>query len=69
MKAILEFQLPEDTEEYEWAYNGGKYLTALRQIAEILRNSAKYREDDSTTYSEVRDQVMTIINREGIDLW
>lgn len=42
MKATLTFNLPEDREEFEIAQNGIRYLSALEEIKNLLRNEVKY---------------------------
>ena len=42
MKAIIEFELPEDQEEYEMANNASKMYTALWDIRQLFRSTLKY---------------------------
>jgi hypothetical protein len=42
MKVVLEYQLPEETEEYELAMDGNKRSCALSQIDNALRAVVKY---------------------------
>ena len=42
MKAILEFNLPEDQEEYEVANNASKMYLALWDIKQLFRSTLKY---------------------------
>jgi hypothetical protein len=42
MKAIIEFELPEDIEEYEKANNASKMYTALWDIKQLFRSTLKY---------------------------
>ena len=51
MKVILEYQLPEETEEYELAMDGNKRSHALHVIDNALRSVVKY-EDFSMFTSE-----------------
>jgi len=37
MKAIIEFNLPEDRDEYEMANNAGKMYLALWDIKQLFR--------------------------------
>ena len=48
MKAILEFELPDDQEEYEYAVNASKMYNALWQIKQLLRSKLKYNPDELT---------------------
>ena len=45
MKAIIEFELPEDQEEYEKANNANKMYMALWDIRQLLRSKLKYNSD------------------------
>ena len=42
MKAIIEFNLPEDQEEYEMANNANKMYMALWDIKHLFRSTIKY---------------------------
>ena len=45
MKAIIEFELPEDIEEYEMANNASKMYMALWDIKQLFRSKLKYNSD------------------------
>jgi hypothetical protein len=45
MKATLEFNVPEEDNEFRLAINGGKYLSALLEFKSILRNLIKHGYD------------------------
>lgn len=45
MKAIIEFELPEDQEEYEKANNASKMYMALWDIKQLFRSTLKYNSD------------------------
>lgn len=45
MKAILEFNLPEDQVEFEEAVNGGKWQYVLWKVDQELRSRTKYASD------------------------
>ena len=45
MKAIIEFELPEDQNEYEKANNANKMYMALWDIKQLLRSKLKYNSD------------------------
>jgi hypothetical protein len=42
MKAILEFNLPEDREDFETANNASKYISTLSDIKNMIRGFVKY---------------------------
>ena len=45
MKAILEFKLPDDQQEYELAVNAEKMHSALFDIKQLIRAKLKYNPD------------------------
>jgi hypothetical protein len=46
MKAILEFNLPEDQEEFDAASKAWKYRAAVSQVDRYLRDQLKYNSDN-----------------------
>ena len=46
MKAILEFNLPEDQERFDFANNGFNYYMALSEMDQWLRSEYKYNEKE-----------------------
>lgn len=42
MKAILQFDLPEDTDEFKWSANAGEFRDAVYQFSERLRALNKH---------------------------
>ena len=45
MKAIIEFELPEDRDEYEMTNNASKMYLALWDIKQLFRSKLKYNSD------------------------
>lgn len=45
MKAIFEFNLPEETAEFNAANNGSKMASAMRDIQQHIRSALKYQEN------------------------
>jgi len=45
MKAILEFELPEDREEYVAASRGMEWALLVWHIDQFIRNKIKYEQD------------------------
>lgn len=69
MKAILEFNLPEDSYEFEAACNGNKYKMALNEAIDSMRNDLKYKElsSDVQDYIEkFRDDLIDKMAEEGL---
>jgi len=46
MKAVLEFNLPEDDHEFEMATSGSKFHSVLWDMDQYLRAKIKYAPDD-----------------------
>ena len=44
MKATIEFNLPEDQNNYKWATNGYNYFSVLYNFREYLRNKLKHED-------------------------
>lgn len=60
MKAILEFNLPEDTEEFSDAQKGTKAFIVIEELDNYLRGIIKYSElseDHSDIYESVRKKL------------
>jgi len=68
MKATLEFNLPEDSEEFELQTNAAKYYLALSDIKDLFRGRAKYQETNVEVHEEVYELICSILNGRGIDL-
>jgi hypothetical protein len=74
MKAILEFNLPEDSVEYELANNAEKMHSVLWEMDNWLRAQYKYMPDEEynevvyNTYEKCRYKLGELINEKNIDL-
>jgi hypothetical protein len=51
MKAVLEFNLPEDNYDFQAAINGNNYKTAIYNFDQLLRSEMKYKELSNETYN------------------
>ena len=72
MKAILEFNLPEETIEHDLAINGWKWQMILRQVDSKLRDRIKYdsnKDWDYDTCEEIRHLIATTCLDEGVELY
>ena len=61
-KAILEFNLPEDGDDFRYAINGEAYREALHNIREDIRQIWKYRELPEDQFNLV-DEIYQMINQ------
>jgi hypothetical protein len=50
MKAILEFNLPEENSDFQAAINGQNYKNAIWDFDQLLRSEMKYKELSDETY-------------------
>ena len=57
MKAILEFNLPEDTEEYDAVSKGMDWALLVWHIDEFIRNKIKYEQDRDGVLQLVRNEL------------
>ena len=62
MKAILEFNLPEDGDDFRYAINGEEYYHALNNIREDVRQIWKYQQLTDEQYKIV-DEIYQMINQ------
>lgn len=54
-KATLEFNLPEEQDEFTLAKNGGKYYCILVDIVNLIRSHDKYDKKLSECWKELVD--------------
>ena len=66
MKATLEFKLPEDQDDFNYATNGFNYYMALVEIDQWLR--AEYKYNDKEELYEVREKLREIILDNNVKL-
>ena len=66
MKAILEFNLPEDKEDFDFANNGINYYSALFDFDQWLRSEYKYNGNEPMF--EVREKLQQFINDNNIKI-
>ena len=66
MKATLEFNLPEDRDDFNYATNGFNYYMALVEMDEWLRSEYKY--NDNEEMYEVREKLREIILENNVKL-
>ena len=64
MKAIIEFSLPEDNQEFELHTKAIKMFSTLWELDQWLRGEIKYKDKE---LDEVRDKLREIMNDNRID--
>jgi hypothetical protein len=73
MKAILEFNLPEDDFEFQTANNAGKMKSVLWEMDRWLRNNIKHApdamsEDEYKAYEKCKQYLNELLFSERIDI-
>ena len=73
MKAILEFNLPEDDQEYNLANNAMNFWNVLWELDQELRANTKYAPDDMTdddydAYQKIRDRLHELMSENNVSL-
>ena len=73
MKAILEFNLPDDDEEYDLVNNAYNFWRVLYELDQELRAKTKYASDDMPAdvyiaYSSIREKLHELMNKNNINL-
>jgi hypothetical protein len=73
MKAILEFNLPDDDQDFNMAVNAMKFWSVLYELDQNLRAKTKYAPDDLPqdkydAYQEVRELLHQLMDEENVNL-
>ena len=73
MKAILEFNLPDDQQDFEMASNAMKFWSVLYELDQDLRSKTKYApdslpQDKYDAYQEVREKLREFMSENNISL-
>jgi hypothetical protein len=73
MKAILEFNLPEDKVDFELALQGSDWKHVCWEMDQLLRAQLKYSDDKSfeelKLLQYVRDELYRFMNENNVDLY
>lgn len=71
MKAILEFNLPDEQEEYKMANAAPCYHSALWDLAQEIRNKLKYEDltpEQDKAWEEIKTVFWDLMNEYNIKL-
>ena len=71
MKAILEFELPLETEDFNVHSDAFHYLFTLKDLDNHLRSKLKYEtltEAEYKVYQEVRDKLHAIASEHDVSI-
>jgi hypothetical protein len=69
MKAILEFDLPEENADFKSAINGHNYKNAIWDFDQMLRSEMKHKElsdDTYKAYEYCRKQLRRILEEDNL---
>ena len=66
MKAILEFDLPEDKEEFEVASQAMDWALLVWHIDQFIRNKIKYEQDREEVLQLVRNELTFQMEEKGL---
>jgi hypothetical protein len=69
MKAVLEFDLPEDQDDFQAAINGHNYKSAIWNFDQLLRSEMKYKELSDETYKAYkycREELRKILEEDNL---
>ena len=66
MKAILEFELPADREEYVAASRGMEWALLVWHIDQFIRNKIKYEQDRDGVLQLVRNELNFQMEEKGL---
>ena len=73
MKAILEFNLPEDQPEFNNAIKGGDWKHVCWQMDQYLRQRVKYdeglTEEQLEAYEDMRGEFWRMMKENNVDLY
>lgn len=73
MKAVLEFNLPEEQEEFDYATKGALYSIVLFELDQYLRTKTKYESDSLTegqyeVYESIRNKLRELAEERGVNI-
>ena len=70
MKAILEFDLPDERSEFMWAVHGGKYSSVLLDFDKALRAAVEHESEGEEKIEGAdwaRRKMWELLNEAGLD--
>ena len=73
MKATLEYDLPDEQDEFEKAVNGGKYAYVIWQLDQYLRANTKYAPDSMPdevhkAYDDTREKLHSLLTENDLSI-
>jgi len=72
MKATLEFNIPEDNEEFNRAVKAADYYVCIFDLFQYLKREMKYNEQlsdiERSTFERIREEFNEILTENGIEI-
>jgi len=72
MKATLEFNIPEDNEEFNRAVKSADYYVCLFDLFQYLKREIKYNQQlsdiERNTFERIREEFNGILTENGIEI-
>lgn len=65
-KVHLEFDIPQEREEFESAWQGADYRGVIDNLFEWLRQLSKYENRESVAIDEVREKISELMKERGL---
>lgn len=65
-KAILEFNLPEDKQNFDVAKDAWDILWVITDLNEWLRNEQKFQNREKITITEIRNKIQELADEHGV---
>lgn len=73
MKAIVEFNLPEDKEDFDIYNKSHEMLASFLELDTYLRNAIKYNDDipehQKEVYVKIRQEMNDILQNNDVRIW
>lgn len=72
MKAILEFNLPEDKAQYELANKASNFHSVIWDLDQYLRNvlkhgSEEFKKSEYKTIEKIREQIVSLMQENDVE--
>ena len=66
MRAILEFNIPEEQQNFNVANNAWEILWVVTDLDDWLRNEQKYQNRENITITEIRNKIQELADEHGV---
>lgn len=67
MKAVLKFDLPEDSHDFNVAVNGWKWKMAMQELFQWIRSNHKNGKE--VNGDDVREKINELLSENNLNLW